>query len=248
MSYLLKLDSKNAAKSDDFEVEYTQPIPAPGSWEIALIRSFVWYSYYNVSAAYGTNIIRYSKNAGSTWETNITIPDGIYSVTDINNVIQAELKLRGDWNSIDETHYITIKPNFNTLRVEVELSNNYQVDFTAGSIRTLLGFDSIIATVSQSATNLADITRGVNSLVINCSLTDAGYQNQFSGNGLYSFLPDSPPGSNIQIIPSEPIYLPVNTQMITRIRVWITDQQNRRVDLSGEDVTYLLHIRKRSST
>lgn len=246
MSYLLKLDSSliSGSNSDDFTVQYGNHIQTPGHYEVALIKAFLWYSWHNVSAAYGNNIIRYSKDGGTTWETNIIIPDGIYSVTDINDVMQAEMKTRGDWDAVGELYYASLLPNFNTLKVIATVSNSYAIDFTTGSLNELLGFNSQIVTATKSAESPADITRGVNALEINCDLTDAGWSNEFSGNTLFTFIPSSAPGSNLEITPNPAIYLSLNKQSIQRIRMWVTDQQNRRVDFNGENATYLLHIRK----
>lgn len=246
MSYLLKLDSSliSGANPDDFSIQYAKHIQTPGHWEVGLIKAFLWYSWHNVSSDNGNNIIRYSKDGGSTWEANIVIPNGIYSVTDINDYMQLEMKTRGDWDAGGETYYASLLPNFNTLKVIASLSNNYAFDFTAGSINELLGFNSQVVTATKSAENPADITRGVNALEINSDLTDAGWSNEFSGNTLFTFIPSSAPGSNLEITPNPAIYLSLNKQSIQRIRMWVTDQQNRRVNFNGENATYLLHIRK----
>ena len=88
MSYILKLDSSLVSShfSDDFTIQYGNQIKTEGAWSVALVKCFLWYSYSNISAAYGNNIIRYSKDGGATWEADITIPDGIYSVGDINTL------------------------------------------------------------------------------------------------------------------------------------------------------------------
>lgn len=255
MSLLLKLDSSLVSQgSGDFTVQYGQALRLANintnEWDVALIKAFLWYSYHNVSSNYGNNIIRYSLDSGATWEANIIIPNGIYSVSDINTYMQAEMATRGHFGSgtgpggIDE-YYITLAPNFNTLKVEVTLVGLYQIDFSAGSINELLGFNSVVITSSQSASNPADITRGVNALQINTSITESGWSNEFSGNTLFTFIPDSAPGSNIQVTPNPAIYLPINTHLIERIRMWVTDQNNRPISFEGENVTYLLHLRKR---
>ena len=51
--------------------------------------------------------------------------------------------------------------------------------------------------------------------------------------------------SYISRTPTNPIYLPINTQNnITSITMRVTDNLNRDLDLRGEPVNYLLHLRK----
>ena len=249
MSYLLKLDSAsaNTGRPGDFTVRYPD-IEIHGAWEIALVSANLWYSYANIAASFGNNIIRYSTDSGVTFEANIIIPDGSYTVDDVNKFMQAELERRGHWDSVGGVHYITIAPNFQTLRVVVSLSNNYQIDFTAGKLNELFGFNpSILSAAETEAENLADITRSVNNLDINVDLTYAGYVNGTAGSVIYSFMPSVPPGYNIIINPPRLIYLPINKQIIRNIRVWITDNIGRPIDFRKEDVTYLFHIRRANS-
>ena len=247
MSLLLKLDSSSTTQdSDNFLVQYAN-IELPGDWEVGLIKGHFWYSYFNISAAQTNNIIRYSTDGGSTWETNITLPNGIYSIDDLNAYVQSVMKTRGHYDSGNDLYYLSILPNFNTLRCDVTLSNNYQLDLTSGTvgtIHTLLGFTSKIVTATETGSLPVDITNGINSLEVQCSLTDQGYSNEFPGPTLASFVPDVAPGANIVVSPHPPIYLPVNTKVIRYIRIRITDQLGRRVSFNGENVTVMLHLRR----
>ena len=246
MSLFLKLDSSGRGvnqPTDNFTIQYPN-LDVHGSWEVALVKLHTWYSYHNVSSDFGNNIVRYSTDGGATWEADIVIPNGIYSIENINSFIQSVMNTRGDWNDVDETYYLSIDANWNTLRVDVTLSNNYQLDFTAGSICTLFGFTSKIVTASESGTLPMDITNGTNSLELACDLTDSGYSNQYPGPTMYSFVPQVGPGSAITVAPNPPIYLPVNKEVIHQINVKVTNQVGSRINLNGESLTVMLHLRK----
>jgi hypothetical protein len=63
----------------------------------------------------------------------------------------------------------------------------------------------------------------------------------------YSFVLETPPGSLLTINPNRPIYLPVREKkFIQTIRMQITDQENRLLDLNDEPVTYMLQLRSNS--
>ena len=54
-----------------------------------------------------------------------------------------------------------------------------------------------------------------------------------------------PPYSYITKNPTNPVYVPINTHnQISQTTMRITDNLNRDIDLRGEPVNYLLHIRK----
>lgn len=244
MSLLLKLDSSSTSQdSDNFTIQYPN-IEIPGSWEVGLIKGHFWYSYYNISSTLGNNIIRYSTDGGVSWETNITLPDGIYSVTDINTYMQQVMNTRGHYDVGNDLYYATIAANFNTLKCDITLSNNYQIDLSTGTLYSTLGFAQAIVTATSSGTSPVDITNGINSLEVQCSLTESGYSNEFSGATLASFVPDNSPGSAIVVAPNPVVYLPVNTKTIYKINIKITDQLNRRINFNGENVTVMLHLRK----
>lgn len=270
MSLVLNLDSSmiTGSNSNDFTVSFeNNPIilSSPGGqksiydsdksadhkdeeWEMALVRGALWYSWANISAAKNNHQFYYSIDSGATWETPITFADGIYSVNDLDSLIKAEMFTRNHWDAGGEKYYISLDPNFNTLRVTVSITSaTYRVDFTQNRFHLLLGHNSVIL-IGQSETiapNNADVNDGVNSLVINCSLTDSGYTNNNPGSGIFQFTPTVSPGSNIDVFPNNPIYVKMNTKVVRKVRMFVTDQSNNSIDFRGENVSYLLHIRKR---
>ncbi len=89
----------------------------------------------------------------------------------------------------------------------------------------------------------ADITRGVDRVLIHCSIVGGTYENSFESDVVYSFVPNVSPGSILDIQPFHPIYLPLKETTIRKIRMMITDQNDRPIDLNGQHVDYLLNIR-----
>ena len=95
----------------------------------------------------------------------------------------------------------------------------------------------------SESTYKADITRGVDRVLIHCSIVGGSYENSFESDVIYSFVPNVSPGSILDIQPFHPIYLPLKDNVIRKIRVRITDQNDRLIDLNGQHVDYLLNIR-----
>lgn len=247
MSFNLFLDSSKAIgqPSHDFTIKFNNAIPLDGKYEVAMIGLNMWYSNFNVSAALGNNVFRYSTNAGVSWN-NITLPNGNYGVQDINKEVQRQLALAGHWDTVNQVHYLALVPNTSTLRVRLDILNpTYQVDFTNLGLRELLGFNSAIYTATIESPNLVDITRGINSFYLRTNLITGSYDNSALSDVIYSFVPRVRSGANIFVEPTQLIYFPANVfSHITDARVYLTDQLGRAIDLNGEPLTLRLHVRK----
>jgi hypothetical protein len=205
-------------------------------YEVALIKATIWYSWFNIASYYNNNSFKYFN--GTTWK-DVEIPDGNYSLDELNKFIQRTLI-----NNVDEPDHISFIPNYSTLKLIITLKPNVQINLRFGTLHEILGFDKTIVTQSSEGSKTVDITRGVNSILIHSSLISSSYNNGVASDILYSFLPDKPPGNLLDISPNTPIYLPINeVSQIESIRMRITDQQNRLVRLNGEHATYLLHLR-----
>ena len=70
---------------------------------------------------------------------DIIIPEGSYHVEDINEFIQREMRKNYHYDKANDMDNIEISTNTNTLKSEMFLKNNYEVDFRKDkSINSLL--------------------------------------------------------------------------------------------------------------
>lgn len=234
--------------SDDFTVNFPSGVQLGGRpWEVALDKAVLWNSVFNISAAYNNNTLEYSPDGGSTWKT-VTFPDGAYQLEQINDYFQFKMAQNGDADLTDPNvpvYYAGFIANFSTLKARAVVSNSYQIDLTTGTLHELLGFAAIIITSTQEGANVVDITRGVNTFLINCDLVNGSYNNGLSGYVLYSFTMKVPPGAQLTVEPNEKFYLPLrDSDQISKARLYITDQMGRKVSFNGENITYSLVLRR----
>ena len=254
MSLLFFLSSDDAdlstgvQTSDDFTIKFESPIELgengteAGKWKIGLVRASCWYSWANVDqVSFSNGLIQYNNGVA---DKQFTIPTGTYNVNDLNAVIQANINALGDVGT-----NIGIVPNFNTGKITVTIAGGFNLDLSVSNFFLLLGFDAsqVVApiVVNTIGNNLADITRGVDNLLIRSSLVTNSYIGSNNGDGLYAFQPDKPPHSSIDILPPQITYVDINEQnRIDRVRMFITDQLERPIDFRGETTTYLIHLIK----
>ena len=107
--------------------------------ELAVDKVSMTYSWHNVTREYQNNTIRYSHDAGSSWNT-ITIPDGMYSYSDLNDFIHNSMEVDG-YKSPDRTYDINLQFILSTYKIVIELSNNFRLDLTVSNFGDLIGFD-----------------------------------------------------------------------------------------------------------
>ena len=261
---LIKLDSAVTSQpAHDFEVSFTNfTLNRNKNYECALVNSQFFYSFFNISAEFGNNNLRYgySVGGGNFVNVDITFEDGIYSISQINDKLASSLKSNNFFTTINgiETFPIVLSPNFSTLKVDCKINNSlitntvFRVSFnTTNSLRKLLGFDSIEITAdgTTSGENPADITKGTTSLSIHASLITGSYENSSSSDVIFSSSPSTASvGGLIEFKPNNLIYLPINQKNeISQIRMRLTNQVNEPIKLNDPTgITYLLHIREKN--
>lgn len=252
MSIFLTLDSstQNNDPPNDFTIDFSRPIVvSDNQYEIALVRSNLWYSWANISQKKNNNVIRYFSTYNVPgYRSNIVFPDGQYTIDDINKLLEDALIANNDFitsPSGQKVFPIVISPNYSTLKTDIYIEPGFLLDFTLSNLCLLLGWTNQIVNASGTGTNLANINDDINSLIIHCSLVTNSYKNGINSDYIWTFVPNTPPGSNIDIEVKNLIYLPiVEPIQITRIRMSITDQLERPIDFQGQPVTYLLNLRK----
>jgi hypothetical protein len=218
-------------------------------YEIALVSLETYYSFPNIDST--NNNYRYSPDNGTTW-FNINIPEGSYEITDINAYLQKTMKSNGHYNTANNSYYVSIDPNNNTLKAVLSIVSPYKVDFTtANSIRTVLGFNNQIyssaatppAAQEHESPNIVNIL-SVNSLRVTSDIIASSYTNGGTDNIIYSFFPNVGPGYKIVQEPINLIYLPVTLNTISHMETKLVDQNGNLINLRGEELSIRFHIRQ----
>ena len=105
------------------------------------------------------------------------------------------MRKNGHYDKANDKDNIEISANTNTLKSEMFLKNNYEVDFrTDNSINSLLGFDSNLYTSGfHESENMVNILT-INSILVNIDIISGSYVNGSTQPTIYSFFPDVSPG------------------------------------------------------
>ena len=253
-TFNLQLDSSTAGvgqvitKTDDFTVIYRDPLLLSGVWQVALAKSNLFYTWSNVRADKFNNVFKYNNSVVD--RPIALIQDGQYATPDLNDVLHGIMRANGDFTLVGTTEIfdINLVEDRPTGKVKIEISNGYKLDLQTDNLYLLLGFDQIEVTVTQVGARLANLNDNINSLFIRSSIVDpsGSYNNDIGSDILYSFVPETLPSTNINVVPNFPLWLPVSLigNRLNRIRLYLTDDLNRRIDLNGEPFSALLTFRQ----
>ena len=209
-------------------------------YEAALLSLDTYNSIPNITAN-KNNVFNYSTDDGITWKT-ITLNTGAYELQAINNEIKRQIIVKGD----DESA-INITANISRLTSIVNIENpRYKIDFSVdNSIGPVLGFNKVVIGHGYNeSSNIVNIMQ-VNSILVNIDIIMGSYVNGLQSPTIYSFYPNVSPGYKIVERPNPSlIYYPLSRHDISRMRVWLTDQNGDLIDLRGETITMKIHVRE----
>src|SRR6266516_58177 len=243
----------HTATKSDFIFNLSPPIHLDPNkkYEAALLSVNLYNSIPNVTG--NNNKFKYSNDSGQTWKL-ITFNKGSYEIQAINDEIQRQMILNGDYDIINKEFYITVSADIPELKSIINITNkSYLVDFDVeNSIGSTLGFyftkhdHKMIGYGYNKSHDIVDITK-TNLVLINVSLISVSYVNGYELPAIYSFDPYKvPPGYKLDDRPNPSLtyYLVNEREKLNSIRIWLTDQNSKPIDLRGERVTIKIQIRE----
>ena len=239
-------DGIAGSKPGDFTIKHIPNLILDKNKEhyIALDKFNGHYSWYYINSTYNNNKISYSHDAGKT-NTVIIFPDGVYDYNDINNHIKSSLKANG--HTVDkETPGIKLIFSTSRFRVYVLLSTGYSVDLrgTDRNFNDLIGFTKINITTSQFGQVLPNIRNSVDNIKIKTSLIDDSLDGGVSTDFLYSFdMSDISRAYPFKVEPRRRLYNKLNTNIISCVRIYMTDSINRHIDFNEVPVSLTVVIK-----
>ena len=229
-----------SGKSTQLFADYSPELKLEGRWGIALQNLSTYNSIPNIDNT--NNMFKYFN--GSVWKT-ITIGTGSYEIEELNNEIIRLMKVNGDYDNVNDVSYITIEPNLSRLTSEIHLENGYKVDFDfANSLASVLGFGNIIVDKAYTESKLPITIIDVNSILVHCDLVQSSFYNGKIGSIIYDFPITTSPGYRMVSTPTTLRYHNIITNTIGTMRVWLTDDKGKVLDLRKELVTISLRFQK----
>ena len=85
----------------------------------------------------------------------------------------------------------------------------------------------------------------INTIFVNCNIITASIVNDgIQSPILDTLFPDAGPGDKIIVNPWHLIPVTVTLETISEMTCWLADQNNKEIDLRGENLTITLELKK----
>ena len=189
---------------------------------IALSNLSIYYTWKNVKKDYNNGKF---KIVAPTWNEEFELPDGSYTVADINDYFQYVIKKHPTVSGLEI--YINRIEN----RITFKLKAGWSLELMTRGTQKLLGSKEgkITTTKNGELVPEMEITEVV---LVHCNLVNNNYQRD--SRILYTFIPDKSFGRLLNISPAQFIWLNTFKSEFAEIEVWLTDQESRPLEIEDK--------------
>ena len=193
-----------------------------GKKVIALSNLSIYYTCQNIKNSYNKNEFKIS---APTWNDKFELPDGSYSKADIQDYFEYISKKNGQ--NIDKPP-VQIYVNKIENRVTFKIKNGYSLELLTPEAMKLLGSTKNKIAKDKNGENVPhlEITEVV---LVHCNIVNNDYQQD--SRVLYTFVPNKPFGSLLEISPTNHIFLKTFNSEYDEIKVWFTDQNSQALEI-----------------
>ena len=168
-----------------------------GQKTVALSNLSIYYTWKNVKSSYNNNKFKIS---APTWSEEFELPDGSYSVSDIQDYFEYILKKHSE--SVDNPS-IRIYVNRIENRITFKIKNGYYLELLTTKTMKLLGSTESKITKDKNGENVPHLEI-VEVVLVHCNLVNNDYQQ--NSRILYASVPNKTFGSLLEISPPNHVF------------------------------------------
>ena len=196
-----------------------------GQKTVVLSNLSIYYTWKNVKSSYNNNKFKIS---APTWSEEFELPDGSYSVSDIQDYFEYILKKRDE--SVDNT---SIRMYINRIenRITFKTKNGYYLKLLTPETMKLLGSTESKITKDKNSENVPHL-EVVELVLLHCNLVNNDYQQD--SRILYTFVPNKTFGSLLEISPTNQVFLKTFNPEFHEVKIWFTDQASKPLELEDK--------------
>ena len=182
----------------------------------------IYYTWKNIKSTYNNNKFKIS---ASTWNDEFQLPDGSYSISDIQNYFEYILKKHGEKT---DKPSIQIYANKIENMITFEIKDGYTLELLTKETMKLLGSTKDKLTRDKNSENIPhlEITEVV---LVHCNMVNNDYQQDSKVS--HTFVPSKPFGSLLETSPTSHIFLKTFNSEYSEIEVWFTDENSQSLEI-----------------
>ena len=215
--------NSKTSESNRFRLYFTDKLYLRGNKTISLANLSIYYAWQNVKSEYKNNKF---KLTGPTWDQTFDLPDGSYTISDIQDHFFYIIKKHETITAMEESP-ILIYPNKIKNRIVFKIKTGYKLELLINETMRLLGDGPIIDT-NKNGDNVPELGN-VHYVLLHCNVV----QNDYLQNSklLYTFVPNKDFGQLLSVQPKPLIQSKTTDSIFDHIEIWFTDQNNNSLQL-----------------
>ena len=204
-----------------------------GQKTVALSNLSIYYTWKNIKSSYNNNKFKVS---APTWSEEFELPDGSYSVSDIQDYFEYILKEHSE--NVDNPP-IRIYVNRTENRITFKIKSGYYIELLTPETMKLLGSAESKITKDKNGENVPHL-EVVELVLIHCNLVNNDYQQD--SIILFTFVPNKAFGSLLEISPTNHVFLKTfNSEFQEIKKIWFTDQTSKPLEVEDRiNVTLII--------
>ena len=189
---------------------------------MALANLGIYYTWKNIKSVYNNNKCKIS---APTWDDTFDLPDGSYSVADIQDYFEYIIKKHETTTS---TSPVLIYSNKIKNRIVFKIKSGYKLELLLKKTMRLLGSSSDTIDGDKDSETVPKLEL-VEVVLMHCNLGNNSYQQ--ASKVLFTFAPNKKFGHLITVSPHTLIMLKTVNTEFSFIKIWFTDQGNRPLEI-----------------
>ena len=169
-----------------------------------------------------------------TWSDEFELPDGSYVITDIQDYFKYILK---NHNENVDNPSIRVYVNKIENRIIFKIKNGHYLELLISETTKLLLSTEIKLTKYKNGENVPhlEITELV---LVHCHIVNNDFQQD--SRILYTFVPNKPFGTLLEISPTNHIFLKTFNSEFQEIGIWFTDQNSKSLELEDKNLVLII--------
>ena len=203
-----------------------------GQKTVALSNLSIYYTWKNIKSSYNNNKFKIS---APTWSEEFALPDGSYSVSDIQDYFEYILKKHSE--SVDNP---SIRMYMNRIknRITFKTKNRFYLKLLTPETMNLLGSTNSKITKDKNGENIPHLEIA-EVVLVHCNFVNNDYQE--NSRILYTFVPNKTFGSLLEISPPNHVFLKTFKSEFQEIKIWFTDQTSKPLEVEDKiNVTLII--------
>ena len=219
------VNTENSKTSEPhrFELDLTDKLNLKNSKKnMTLANLSIYYTWKNIKSKYNNNKFKIS---ALTWNDTFDLPDGSYSIADIQDYFEFIIKKH---ETLTENPPVQIYVNKIKNRIVFKIKTSYKLELLTPETMKLLGSTKKDVDKDKNGENVPKL-ESVEVVLVHCNLVKNDYQH--TSKVLFTFVPNKQFGQLINISPhSLTMMNTVNTEF-SSVEVWFTDQASKALEI-----------------